>query len=98
MSPEAVRSLIAVAVIFALFYFLIFRPQMKRQKQRQKLIKDVKVGDKIVTIGGIYGTIKKLDELTMLVEVAKDVELTMSRAAIGEKVEALEEMEKEAEK
>lgn len=84
---DALRPLIGIIIIFVVFYLLIFRPQMVKQKQRQKTISEIKIGDRIVTIGGIFGTITKITDDKMVVDVGKGVELTMSRAAIGQKVE-----------
>jgi preprotein translocase subunit YajC len=71
------------ALIIGIFYFLILRPQQKRQKERQKLLDSVKKGDKVVTAGGLHGTVAGLDEKTVLLQVADNVKLKYERSAIG---------------
>jgi preprotein translocase subunit YajC len=82
----AFPSLIFIALIFVVFYFLLIRPQQRRQRQRRELVASVEVGDRIVTIGGIHGTVQSLDEDTMRVEVAPGMVLTVSKGAVGDKV------------
>jgi preprotein translocase subunit YajC len=79
-------SLIFIVLIFVVFYFLLIRPQQRRQRQRRELVSSVEVGDRIVTIGGIHGTVQSLDEDTMRVEVAPGTVLTVSKGAVGDKV------------
>lgn len=76
-------TLIMFALIIAIFYFMILRPQQKRQKERQKLLSAIKKGDKIVTAGGLYGTIAGLDEKTVLIQVADNVKMKFDRSAIA---------------
>ena len=70
------------ALIIGIFYFMILRPQQKRQKDRQKLLDSLKKGDKVVTAAGVYGTIAGLDDKTALVQVADNVKLKFERSAI----------------
>ena len=76
-------TLIMFALIIAIFYFMILRPQQKRQKERQKLLGSIKKGDKIVTAGGLYGTIAGLDEKTVLLQVADNVKMKFDRSAVA---------------
>lgn len=78
-----VSTLIFFALIFVIFYFMILRPQQKRTKERQKMLDNVKKGDKIVTSGGLHGKVINTDEKTMLIEVADNVKLKFERSAIG---------------
>lgn len=64
-------------------YFLIIRPQRKQQKERQAMLDALKVGAKVVTIGGIYGTLTEVNEKTVRLQVANNVELTMARGSIN---------------
>ncbi|HEX9653201.1 MAG TPA: preprotein translocase subunit YajC [bacterium] len=75
-------------LIFVIMYFLIFRPQAKRQKQHQAMLQDLKKGDKIVTSGGIFGTIVGLKETeqTVIVEIDDNVKVKVARASIARKV------------
>jgi preprotein translocase subunit YajC len=78
-----ISTLVMFALIIGIFYFLILRPQQKRQKERQKLLEAVKKGDKVVTAGGLHGTVAGLDEKTVLLQVADNVKLKYDRSAIG---------------
>jgi preprotein translocase subunit YajC len=71
------------ALIIGIFYFLILRPQQKRQKDRQKLLDAVKKGDKVVTAGGLHGTVAGLDDKTVLLQVSENVKMKFERSAIS---------------
>ena len=76
-------GLLPIVLIFVVFWFLLIRPQQKRMKEHKAMIAAVKRGDKIVTGGGIIGTVTKvLDESEVQVEIAKDVKVRVSRATI----------------
>ncbi len=76
-------TLIMFALIIGIFYFLILRPQQKRQKEREKLLNSVKKGDKIVTAGGLHGSVAGLDEKTVLIQVTDTVKMKFERSAIA---------------
>lgn len=78
-----VSTLLMFALIIGIFYFMILRPQQKRQKERQKMLDAVKKGDKIVTAGGLHGTIAGLDEKTVLIQVADNVKMKFERSAVA---------------
>ncbi|MGE5313363.1 MAG: preprotein translocase subunit YajC [Acidobacteriota bacterium] len=69
--------------IIAIFYFMIIRPQQKRAKEREKLLDSVKKGDKIITAGGIHGTVIGIDEKTLLVQIADNVKIKIERNSIS---------------
>jgi preprotein translocase subunit YajC len=69
-------------LMFALFYFLLIRPQQKRQKAVQQMQSDLKKGDRIVTIGGLHGFVDAIDENTIVVKCGDGSRLTYDRAAI----------------
>ena len=71
------------AMILAIFYFLILMPMKKRQKKVQEFQEALKVGDKIVTTGGIYGLVTKLNDKTVQVQIADKVRIEIARAAVG---------------
>lgn len=73
------------AVIAALFFVLIVRPQRRQAAARRALIQAVEVGDEIITAGGIYGTIVAMDDDVLTVQVAPGVELRFAREAIARK-------------
>ncbi len=77
-----ISTLIMFALIIAIFYFMIIRPQSKQRKDREKMLGAVKKGDKVVTAGGIHGSVAGADEKTLLVEIADNVKVKMDRTAI----------------
>ncbi len=78
-------SMLPFVLIFVIMYFLIIRPQQKRVKQHQEMIKNVRRGDTIVTSGGIIGKIVKvIDDGEIQVEIADNVKVRVSRAMIAE--------------
>src|SRR5204863_7821235 len=76
------------AAIFAVFYFLLIRPQQTQRRERERLLSAIKRGDRVVTTGGLHGTITGLDETTATLRVADQVKVTVDRSAIGRVVEA----------
>ena len=78
-----VSTLIMFGAIFAIFYFMIIRPQQKRAKEREKLLSNVEKGDKIITSGGVHATVVGLEEKSVLVEIAPNVKIKIERSAIG---------------
>lgn len=78
-----VSTLLMFALIIGIFYFMILRPQQKRQKEREKMLGAVKKGDKIITAGGLHGTIAGIDEKTVLIQVADNVKLKFDRSAVA---------------
>jgi preprotein translocase subunit YajC len=77
------QSLIFLVLIFVVFYFFMIRPQMKKTKAAQKYKESLQKGDKIVTIGGVHGTIVELNDTTMLVEVDNGVKIRFERSAVS---------------
>jgi preprotein translocase subunit YajC len=90
--PAAFVNFLPLVAIVAIFYFLIIRPQNKKQKETQKMLSALKKGDKIVTIGGIHGTIQSVKESTVIVRIDDNTKLEFSRSAISS-VEAREDKE-----
>lgn len=83
MSPEMLGSLGPIAVMIAIFYFLLYRPQKKQQKKRISMLDSLKKGDKVVTIGGIYGTIEALSDKSLKLKIADHVVIEVARASIN---------------
>jgi preprotein translocase subunit YajC len=69
--------------IFVIMYFIMIRPQQRRQKEQQKLISQLKTGDRVVTSSGIHGLIANVKESTVIVKVADNVKIEMDKAAIA---------------
>ncbi|MDA3820702.1 MAG: preprotein translocase subunit YajC [Candidatus Delongbacteria bacterium] len=74
-------SFIFLALILVVFYFFMIRPQMKRQKEMRKFRENIKIGDKVVTTGGIHGKIKNIKETTIDIEVSDDLVITVEKTA-----------------
>jgi preprotein translocase subunit YajC len=81
---QGYEGIIMLVAMFAIFYFLLIRPQQKRAKQHKELVSAASVGDQIVTAGGIHGKIAAVDESTITLEVATGVKIKMNRSTITE--------------
>jgi preprotein translocase subunit YajC len=79
-----------------IFYFLIIRPQRRQRDAQRRLIESVDVGDEIVTIGGVYGTVRALDDESLTVEVAPGVEMRFARGAVARKLTYEDEYDTDA--
>lgn len=78
-------SIIMMVLIVVVFYFFMIRPQMKKQKETKKYIEALKVNDKILTIGGIYGTINKINEDgTIIMAIEDGSKMKISKNAISQ--------------
>jgi len=73
---------IMLALIFVVMWFFMIRPQRKQQKEMENFRNSLKNGDKVVTIGGIYGTVAEVKDAYVLLEVDKDVKIRVSKQAI----------------
>ena len=80
-------TLITFGLVFAIFYFLIIRPQNKRQKETKSMLSALKKGDRVVTIGGIRGTIFSLKEDTVVLKVDDNTKIQFSRSAVSSVVD-----------
>lgn len=75
-------SWIFIGAIFLVFYFFMIRPQNKKQKEEREFRDSLSKGDKVITIGGIYGKVTQVDEKSVLIEVDSGVKLKMEKAAL----------------
>ncbi len=80
--PPFYMSIMPLIFVFVIFYFLLIRPQQKRQKDHQKLVESIKTGDKVVTSAGIHGIIANVKDKTVIVKVADNVKLEFDRASV----------------
>jgi preprotein translocase subunit YajC len=80
---QLISTLIMFGAIFLIFYFMIIRPQQKRAKEREKILNSLEKGDKVITSGGIYGTIAGIDEKTVLLQIADNVKIKLEKSAIN---------------
>ena len=86
--PNPLASFVPIILIFVIMYFLLFRPQMKRQKEQQRLISALKTGDRVVTASGIHGLISNVKERTVILKIADNVKIEMEKSAIANVVNA----------
>lgn len=84
--PNPLISMIPIAAIFLIFYILLIRPQQKQQREHESMIKNLKKGDKILTTGGLYGTIVGLRDDDLEVRFSETVKLTVARSAVAKLV------------
>lgn len=75
-------SFIVLILMFAIFYFLLIRPQQKRQKQVRQMQSELKKGDTVITIGGLHGEVHSIDEGTVVIATGNGTKLTYDRNAI----------------
>ncbi len=78
-----VSTLIMFGAIFAIFYFMIIRPQQKRAKEREKMLGSVEKGDKVILSSGIHGTIAGIEEKTYLIQVSDNVKIKFEKSAVA---------------
>ncbi|MBA4406085.1 preprotein translocase subunit YajC [bacterium] len=78
-----VSTLIMFGAIFAIFYFMIIRPQQKRAKEQKAMLGAIQKGDKVVLTGGMHGTIAGLEDKTVLVDVGNNVKIKFERSAVA---------------
>lgn len=90
MAPQAqpggqsmLVTMLPLLLIFIVFYFFIIRPQKKREDERKSMIEAVRKGDKIVTVGGVHGTVTQVDEGSVLAQVDTNVKLRIDKNAIA---------------
>ena len=85
-SPAAaanpLASFIPIILIFIIMYFLLFRPQMRRQKEQARIVSALKTGDRVVTASGIHGMITNVKDTTVTVKVADNVKIEMEKSAV----------------
>ena len=86
MSPEAMNVMMTwgpSVLMVGMLYFLLLRPQKQEQKRRKAMLDSLKKGDKVVSIGGLYGTITDVQERVVKLRIADHVEIEMARSAIN---------------
>lgn len=89
--PSLLTSFIPILLLFVIFYFLLIRPQQKKQKQHQELIGNLRRGDKIVTNGGLYGTVVDVKDHILVLKIADDVKVELVKNAVATVIEKRED-------
>jgi len=91
-------NIIPFAAIILIFYFLLIRPQNKKRKETEKMLSALKKGDKVVTIGGIHGTVQNVKESTVLLKVDENVKIEFLRSAVSSVVTVSKDEDKGGDK
>ena len=86
--PSPLASFVPIILIFVIMYFLLFRPQMRRQKEQAALVSALKTGDRVVTASGIHGLISNVKDRTVIVKIADNVKIEMEKSAVTSVVKA----------
>lgn len=97
-SMQMISTLVTFGLIFVIMYFLIIRPQNKKQKETQKMIDAVKKGDKVVTIGGVHGVVSSVKEGSVVIKVDDNCKIEFSKSAVAAVTAKSEAVEAPAEK
>ena len=87
-TPNPLMTLVPIVAIFAIFYFLLIRPQQKQQSEHDAMLKNLKIGDKVLTTGGLYGTITGFKGDDLEVQFSQTVKLTLNRPAVARLIAA----------
>ena len=88
-SGQLVTTVVTFGLVILIFYFLIIRPQNKKQKATKQMLAEVKKGDKVVTIGGIRGTVQRVSEETIVIKVDDKTKLEFSKSAVSSVLEQI---------
>ncbi|WP_092400797.1 MULTISPECIES: preprotein translocase subunit YajC [Candidatus Ichthyocystis] len=81
--PDPWINIAFIVALFAVMYFLVIRPQAKKQKALKEMIEKLDVGNEVVTIGGLYGRIVKKSETSLELKIAENVQVTVQRSAVN---------------
>ena len=82
-ATAAIANFAPIIVMLLIFYFLLYRPQKKARQERDAMLSALKIGSRVVTIGGIYGTIVNLDDEVVRLKIADKVEIDVARGSIS---------------
>ncbi|MEN8152525.1 MAG: preprotein translocase subunit YajC [Acidobacteriota bacterium] len=85
--PSMISALIPFVIIFVIFYFLIIMPSRKKQKQHQSLVDSLKGGERIITAGGIFGTVTRVMDDRIEVEIDKNTRIQIAKSSISSVVQ-----------
>jgi len=82
-APNPLISLMPLILMFVIFYFLLIRPQQKKQKDHKKMLSELQKNDQVVTSGGIYGTIVNIKDNTYVIRVDDNVKIEVLKSAVS---------------
>ena len=82
-TAATLANFMPIALMLLIFYFLLYRPQKKAQREREEMLSSLKVGSRVITIGGIYGTIVSLTDEIVILKIAEKVEIEIARGSVN---------------
>lgn len=82
-TAATLANFMPIALMLLIFYFLLYRPQKKAQREREEMLGSLKVGSRVITIGGIYGTIVSLTDEIVILKIAPNVEIEIARGSVN---------------
>lgn len=88
-----IMSFLPLVLIIVVFYFFMIRPQLKKQKDQRKFRESLAKGDKVVTIGGIHGKLVEVKDNTVVIEIAKEMKITVEKSAISSDFSAADQLQ-----
>ena len=80
----SLMSLLPMILIFVIFYFFLIRPQVKRQKTIENMVNELKKGDHVVAAGGLYGSVSKIDDNILYLEIAENIKVKILKSSVTE--------------
>ena len=81
--PNAIASLMPIIFIFGIFYFLLIRPQQKKQKEHGRMTSELKKNDEVVTNGGIHGTVVNVKDTTLILKIDDNVKIEINKSTVA---------------
>ena len=87
-APGPLAHMVPILLMFVIFYFLLIRPQQQKQKEHEKVVKNLGKNDEVITSGGLHGTVVGLKDRSLLLRIAENVKVEVERSAITEVVKS----------
>jgi len=88
---QTMMSILWILGLIAILYFLMIRPQQQRQKKQTEMIESLRVGDKMITVGGVHGKVAAIKDDSLMIEIAANVQIELQKVAVGQKISEDEE-------
>lgn len=88
---SGMMQILMIVVLIAVFYFCMIRPQNKKQKEIKKFREGIQKGDKVITAGGIFGTVREIKETHIVLEIAENVKISIDKGSVYPSVDATQQ-------
>lgn len=88
---SGMMQILMIVVLIAVFYFFMIRPQNKKQKEIKKFREGIQKGDKVITAGGIFGTVREIKETHIVLEIAENVKISIDKGSVYPSVDATQQ-------